>query len=195
MRPLILAVLAALTPALAAQQQQDAQQCPLALHRGVRVSGNDIEPQRNASSFGACCALCTQEKDCKVFFWKEPAVCWLKTKAAPPVPCAGCVVGAASLPAPSPHPPRPSPPPAPAPGCKTDGDCNGGGSCSPHGDCTCDQGWTGDHCERINFGDAFACGAGGLWRCGTVIGEGVKQVHIVEWRRPFLFFLVEMVST
>ena len=46
--------------------------------------------------------------------------------------------------------------------CKTDSDCNGGGTCSAQGVCACDRGWTGDHCEKIKFGDAFACGVGGL---------------------------------
>ena len=146
------------------QQQQQQQQCPLALHHGIRVSGNDIEPERNASSFDACCKLCAQEEGCKVFFWREPTVCWLKTAASAPVPCAGCVVGAASIPPPSPphpHPPPAPAPPPPAPGCKTAADCNGGGRCS-QGACACDQGWTGEHCEQIKFGNAYACGAGGL---------------------------------
>ncbi len=166
--PELAILLTSLSPTFAAahpqrqyrQQQQQEAQCPLALHHGVRVSGNDIGSERNASSFGACCELCGQEKECNVFFWRAPTVCWLKTKAAPPVNCPGCVVGAASLPGPAP--PHPPPPPAPAPGCKIASDCNGGGTCSSQNQCICDQGWTGDHCEEIKFGVAFACGAGGL---------------------------------
>lgn len=157
-----LVFLAAFASSDAAPRQRKPTQCPLALHHGVRVSGHDIGPERNASSFAACCELCTHEEQCSVFFWRAPTVCWLKTKAAPPVACPGCVVGAASLPAPAPPHPHPTPPPPPSPGCKIDSDCNGGGTCTSQGVCKCDQGWTGNHCEEIKFGDAFACGVGGL---------------------------------
>ena len=147
--------LVALTTARPSQHQQPGI-CPLALHRNVRVSGHDIVPQRNANSSTICCALCGKEDGCAVFFWKAPDVCWLKTAASPSVPCAGCVVGAASIPA-----RPPPPPPPPGPGCKTTADCNGGGRCV-RAACVCDQGWMGEHCEQIKFGLAFACGAGGL---------------------------------
>jgi hypothetical protein len=106
--------------------------------------------------------MCGAEEGCKVFFWTKPDVCWLKTAASPPVQCADCVVGAATIPPPGP-PPSPHPPPAPppSPGCKATADCNGGGRCV-QGACDCDRGWTGEHCEQIKFGAAFACGVGGL---------------------------------
>ena len=35
------------------------------------------------------------------------------------------------------------------------------------GACACDIGWTGERCERVNFGDSFACGQGGLCLNGS----------------------------
>ena len=52
--------------------------------------------------------------------------------------------------------------------CASDYDCNMAGRCTTHGTCTCDHGWTGDRCERINFGKAWACSHGGL----CLEGEG-----------------------
>ena len=150
--------------AMSQHQHAIAEQCPLALHVGVRVSGNDIPPERAANSSAACCDQCTAQEGCTVFFWRAPSVCWLKTKASPPIPCPDCVVGAASIPPPAPpgpHHPHPPPPPPPAPGCKTMADCNGGGACVGHV-CVCDKGWTGEHCAQIKFGVAYACGVGGL---------------------------------
>ena len=42
------------------------------------------------------------------------------------------------------------------------------GRCAADGACACDHGWTGERCERINFGAARACGHGGL----CLRGEG-----------------------
>jgi hypothetical protein len=37
-----------------------------------------------------------------------------------------------------------------------------GAELTKRGTCSCDAGWKGEHCELINFGKAYKCGAGGL---------------------------------
>ena len=60
-----------------------------------------------------------------------------------------------------------------APRCTNDTDCNMAGRCTlPAGNCACDHGWTGPQCERINFGPAYRCGAGGLCLNHTSAASG-----------------------
>ena len=57
--------------------------------------------------------------------------------------------------------------------CTNDTDCNMAGRCAlPAGTCACDHGWTGPQCERINFGPAYRCGAGGLCLNHTSAASG-----------------------
>eukprot|EP00041_Stephanoeca_diplocostata_P009740 m.151947 g.151947 ORF g.151947 m.151947 type:complete len:501 (+) comp17877_c0_seq2:200-1702(+) len=144
--------------------------CNLPIHAGVRVSGYDIGDSHPATSADECCDLCANNPSCKVFcFVKSRKICWLKTQAANGKPDKDCTTGATTI---TPPPPPPSPV---LPGCTQDDDCNGCGLCemntsakldrssdSDRGTCKCDVGWTGNHCESINFGKAYRCGNGGL---------------------------------
>jgi hypothetical protein len=135
----------------------ESQTCTLPTQQGVRISGNDIGSQRSATSGAECCSLCSLEPTCKAFLWVDDSrhVCWLKTKASDPIACSNCVAGGIGQPTP---PPAPTPP---TPACTDDIGCNMAGRCVS-GSCTCDAGWTGEHCERIKFGRSYGCGEGGL---------------------------------
>ena len=69
-----------------------------------------------------------------------------------------------------------------AKGCSHDEDCNMCGRCDTlSSTCRCDAGWSGDRCERVNFGHSFPCGQGGLCLSGeqgfvsTWGGEAVQS--------------------
>ena len=142
---------------------------------------------------GDNCDRCTEESRCTAFLFNKPAICWLKTQASSPIPCPSCTAGVAGeLPPPAPpHPPHPRPPPpppAPSPGCAVAADCNGCGICQAEtlgaparGNCACEVGWTGEHCERLNLGVAYKCDAGGLCLDNTTasatVGNYTDQVR------------------
>ena len=131
--------------------------CSIQTHVGVRINGYDIGNDPNTTSSNDCCAACSTNPKCKAFLFVPGSptnVCWLKSAAVKPENCKGCIAGGVI----QPTPPGPTPTP---PGCNTDIDCNMAGRCQ-NGLCTCDVGWTGNHCELVKFGKSFRCGSGGL---------------------------------